>query len=245
MCGVCCGRQGDGVVRRVVTGHDERGRSAVVSDDEAFAIAYGSAGGLSHVLWVGTMSLTSPTQALSHVGAAARRRPVVAASSSSSYLRARRTMHATPTTDFDIILNGTVGLELDDGKVILQPGDIVVQNGTLHRWHNRGSTVARIVAGGHGLLLVLSCSVVPPPVSTSVRGRMSPAAIHDERDRSSARLTALRFERGERVPSRGSVGRSRHVTLPAPVSRTSRAPTLWDLSDDFGSFAVERGGVLS
>jgi hypothetical protein len=25
-------------------------------------------------------------------------------------------MHATPTTDFDIILNGTVGLELDDAR---------------------------------------------------------------------------------------------------------------------------------
>jgi hypothetical protein len=80
-----------------------------------------------------------------------------------------------PTTDFDIILNGTVGFELDDGEVIPQSGDIVVQNGNLHRWHNRGSTVARIVAGGHGLLLVLSCSVAPPPVLTSVRGRMSPA----------------------------------------------------------------------
>jgi quercetin dioxygenase-like cupin family protein len=55
-------------------------------------------------------------------------------------------MHATPTTDFDIVLNGTVGLELDDDEVILHPGDVVVQNGTLHRWHNRGSTTATIVA---------------------------------------------------------------------------------------------------
>jgi hypothetical protein len=26
-------------------------------------------------------------------------------------------MHATPTTDFDIVLNGTVGIELDDGEM--------------------------------------------------------------------------------------------------------------------------------
>lgn len=115
-------------------------------------------------------------------------------------------MHATPRTDFDIILNGTVGLELDDGEVMLQPGDIVVQNGTLHRWHNRGSTVARIVGGGHGLLLVLSCAVAPPPYRRASGAECHRPAIHDERDRSSARLTALRFERGERVPSRGGLG---------------------------------------
>jgi quercetin dioxygenase-like cupin family protein len=55
---------------------------------------------------------------------------------------ARPGMHTTPTTDFDIVLHGTVGLELDDGEVVLHPGDVVVQNGTAHRWHNRGPTVA-------------------------------------------------------------------------------------------------------
>jgi uncharacterized cupin superfamily protein len=55
-------------------------------------------------------------------------------------------MHSTPTTDFDIVLNGTVGLELDDGEVTLHPGDVVVLNGTFHRWHNRGSTISTIVA---------------------------------------------------------------------------------------------------
>jgi quercetin dioxygenase-like cupin family protein len=57
---------------------------------------------------------------------------------------ARPGMHQSPTTDFDIILNGTVGLELDEGEVVLHPGDVVVVNGTLHRWHNRGQTVATI-----------------------------------------------------------------------------------------------------
>jgi hypothetical protein len=56
-------------------------------------------------------------------------------------------MHQTPTIDYDIVLDGTVGLELDDGQeVILQAGDIVVQNATRHRWHNRGTGVARVLA---------------------------------------------------------------------------------------------------
>ena len=56
-------------------------------------------------------------------------------------------MHRTATQDFDVILEGTVGLELDDGvEVTLGPGDVVVLNGTRHRWHNRGESVARVVA---------------------------------------------------------------------------------------------------
>jgi quercetin dioxygenase-like cupin family protein len=55
-------------------------------------------------------------------------------------------MHSSPTLDFDVVLQGSVGLELEDGEILLGPGDLVVQNGTMHRWHNRGSTVAQIVS---------------------------------------------------------------------------------------------------
>jgi quercetin dioxygenase-like cupin family protein len=56
-------------------------------------------------------------------------------------------MHRTPTMDYNIVLAGTVGLELDGGaEVVLEPGDVVVQNATRHRWHNRGATVARVLS---------------------------------------------------------------------------------------------------
>jgi quercetin dioxygenase-like cupin family protein len=55
-------------------------------------------------------------------------------------------MHVSPSTDFDIVLEGIVGLELDDGEEILRPGDVAVMNGTVHRWHNRGSVVAKIAS---------------------------------------------------------------------------------------------------
>ena len=46
-------------------------------------------------------------------------------------------MHATDTIDFEVVLEGTVVLELDDGaEVTLHAGDTVVQNGTRHRWKN-------------------------------------------------------------------------------------------------------------
>jgi mannose-6-phosphate isomerase-like protein (cupin superfamily) len=56
-------------------------------------------------------------------------------------------MHRTATLDYDIVLDGRIGLELDNGvEVELGPGDVVVQNGTRHRWHNRGDTVARYMS---------------------------------------------------------------------------------------------------
>ena len=56
-------------------------------------------------------------------------------------------MHRTATLDYDIVLAGTIGLELDNGvEVVLGLGDIVVQNGTRHRWHNRGETVAKLMS---------------------------------------------------------------------------------------------------
>ena len=54
-------------------------------------------------------------------------------------------MHTTDTIDFEIVLEGTVTLELDDGAIVtLHPGDTVVQNGTRHRWGNPGDTIARL-----------------------------------------------------------------------------------------------------
>ena len=62
-------------------------------------------------------------------------------------------MHTTATVDVEVVLAGEVGLELDDGReVVLTAGDTVVQNGTRHRWHNRGSgpvVMAVITLGAH------------------------------------------------------------------------------------------------
>ena len=62
-------------------------------------------------------------------------------------------MHTTSTVDFEVVLDGEVWLELDDGvEVHLRPGDTVVQNGTRHAWRNHGDTTARLavfIVGAH------------------------------------------------------------------------------------------------
>jgi mannose-6-phosphate isomerase-like protein (cupin superfamily) len=62
-------------------------------------------------------------------------------------------MHTTATVDFEVVLSGSVTLELDDGAMVtLGPGDTVVQNGTRHRWSNAGdgpAVIAVFLCGAH------------------------------------------------------------------------------------------------
>jgi mannose-6-phosphate isomerase-like protein (cupin superfamily) len=52
-------------------------------------------------------------------------------------------MHTTDTVDMEIVISGEIVLELDDGvETTLRAGDVNIQNGTRHRWHNRGSEPA-------------------------------------------------------------------------------------------------------
>ncbi|MGH9172141.1 MAG: cupin domain-containing protein [Acidimicrobiales bacterium] len=54
-------------------------------------------------------------------------------------------MHTTATIDYGIVVSGRATLELDDGaKIDLDPGDTYIQNGTRHRWSNKGEVPAVI-----------------------------------------------------------------------------------------------------
>ena len=60
-------------------------------------------------------------------------------------------MHATPTVDYAIVLDGEVWLELDDGCAEhLVQHDVVVQHGTRHAWRNKSErpvTLAFVLLG--------------------------------------------------------------------------------------------------
>jgi mannose-6-phosphate isomerase-like protein (cupin superfamily) len=45
--------------------------------------------------------------------------------------------HKTVTVDYAIVLSGEIYAMMDEGEVLLKPGDVLVQRGTNHAWSNR------------------------------------------------------------------------------------------------------------
>ncbi len=60
--------------------------------------------------------------------------------------------HRTNSIDYAVVLSGSIELQLDTGTVPLNPGDVLVQRGTIHNWMNRGTepcVIAFILIGAH------------------------------------------------------------------------------------------------
>jgi quercetin dioxygenase-like cupin family protein len=56
-------------------------------------------------------------------------------------------MHRTQSLDYGVVLEGEMIMELDDGsKTLMKRGDVAVQRGTIHAWHNASkATWARML----------------------------------------------------------------------------------------------------
>lgn len=55
--------------------------------------------------------------------------------------------HKTPSIDHVIVLEGELWLQLEEGEeTLLRQGDVLIQNGTWHAWHNRTDRPAVIAA---------------------------------------------------------------------------------------------------
>jgi mannose-6-phosphate isomerase-like protein (cupin superfamily) len=153
-------------VRRVVTGHTPDGKAIIASDEEVAATPVGRLGSATTLVWGrddvaefpddGTQP---PRETVFPPPGGCAVAVLEIAPGGEDFDEFVRTalapwadpdtpgMHRTATIDYDVVLEGTVGLQVDDGVVVaLHPGDIVVQNGTSHRWLNQGDTVVRILA---------------------------------------------------------------------------------------------------
>lgn len=55
-------------------------------------------------------------------------------------------MHKTDSIDYDVVLEGEVTVEFDDGKeVLLHKHDVLVQHGNRHAWRNRTEQPATVL----------------------------------------------------------------------------------------------------
>ena len=50
--------------------------------------------------------------------------------------------HMTSSVDYAIVLSGEIYALMDEGEVLLKPGDVLVQRGTNHAWSNRSEQSA-------------------------------------------------------------------------------------------------------
>jgi len=154
-------------VRQVVTGHDANARAVFVQDKQIEGTAIPGLGELVF-LWSADEPVTYP-DAGENPGASGVFAPVggvrflLTSYTPQSTVAPEPTpemhagddpgMHSTDTTDFGVLLSGNLVLEVDDGaEVTLSPGDVVVQNGTRHRWRVVGdepAVMAVCIVGAH------------------------------------------------------------------------------------------------
>jgi hypothetical protein len=140
--------------RRVVTGHDARGQSIVLSDGpppQHHSMRGPAIGADFHELWNDANPIPELTSA---VAREPNERPFTIMPAAGHLLRIldvyplkdggqRTVMHRTRTLDYVVVIEGELTLILDDSEVTLKPGEVVVQRGTDHAWENRSDRVAR------------------------------------------------------------------------------------------------------
>jgi mannose-6-phosphate isomerase-like protein (cupin superfamily) len=159
-------------IRQVVTGHDAKGRAVFVRDKQVDGIPIPHLGELAF-LWSADKPATYPN-AGDNPAAPGTFPPVggirfimqtyspefdVVAPEPTPEMHIEDGdepgFHRTDTTDFGVLISGNLAVELDDGaEVLLSPGDVLVENGTRHRFRVVGdepATMASLLIGAHHL----------------------------------------------------------------------------------------------
>lgn len=121
--------------RRVVTGLNDAGQSAVIIDGKVPVLADISAA----LVW------QSKVQPADNSGNADTAEPYTVAmlhNPGSTFAictfapHSPAHMHATDTIDYLVILSGQVTLVVEKGEADLGPGDLIVDRGVMHGWRN-------------------------------------------------------------------------------------------------------------
>jgi uncharacterized cupin superfamily protein len=53
-------------------------------------------------------------------------------------------MHKTRTVDYALVLDGQIWALMDEGELLLEAGDCLIQRGTNHAWANRSDRPCRV-----------------------------------------------------------------------------------------------------
>ena len=144
----------DSTVRCIITGHESDGKAVFVSDGSVGSAALAEDDGRMGAAFFHVWKTAEMPVDLSERAMVTQRQgsqSTVAGTGGGSVLRIgvlppgmRSPMHRTQSLDYGICLEGKCDLELDSGQsVTLQAGDVVIQRGTNHAWHNRSDAPCR------------------------------------------------------------------------------------------------------
>ncbi|KAL5533591.1 hypothetical protein ACEPAG_51 [Sanghuangporus baumii] len=136
-------------VRRIVTGHTPEGKSIVVDDAPIEPYRFhGTPAFFTDVFWTDT---SPPSNEVIFRDLAKEHKDELYPSEGSSYKVVevppgqKSPLHRTLSFDYGILTHGTMTLILDDEKhVVMRPGDVIIQRGTIHAWYNEGTEWTRM-----------------------------------------------------------------------------------------------------
>jgi len=129
-------------IRRVVTGHNEKGQAVVKIDEISKNVKTQRFGSEACVIW---STAGFPVDNDSDVDPSAN--PIGTTIEGGTVFRVVRYLpgvaprnHRTSSIDYAVVMSGAIEMELDGGEVVkLKAGDVLVQRGTIHNWVNRGT----------------------------------------------------------------------------------------------------------
>ena len=128
-------------VRRIITGHDAKGRAVVKIDEVSKNIVSTRPGQTACVVWTTESFPANNTgdadEGLRKVGTTLKNGTVFRVVEFAPGVAPRN--HRTDSIDYAVVVSGEIDMQLDDSVVHLKAGDVLVQRGTIHNWINRGT----------------------------------------------------------------------------------------------------------
>jgi len=128
-------------VRRVITGHDDKGRAIVKIDEVATHAFTGRPGATACNIWTTEGFPASndgaADEGLRKAGTTLPNGTIFRVIEFAPGVAPRN--HRTDSIDYIVVISGEIDMELDGSSVHLKAGDVMVQRGTIHNWINRGT----------------------------------------------------------------------------------------------------------
>ncbi len=141
-------------IRRIITGHNDAGQAVIAADEQIPGSGLIEDAGRTSATFFQLWATHETPVDLSDAAAARQSEgsaTTIIGSGSGTVLRigvlapgSRSPMHRTESLDYGICLEGECDMELDGGEVVrVRAGDVVIQRGTNHVWHNPGDAPCR------------------------------------------------------------------------------------------------------